>query len=238
MRRSLLSSALILLVALLPGAALAGSVFLNGVRIDSVRGQSFEKVTVRIDDQGNVHIDAPHYAVRTESVRAPAPAVAPAPAPVAPAPAPAPVVAPAPAPAPAPVVTPAPAPAPAQEPVPTRITKRYWLVTEQPAPGATGYDIDLYVNSQWVRKLRNVEQQVITELTGNLQPGKNTVTFIARKVDGAGGAGGSRGQVFRVLIGEGNVGGSNVMLDNVLVRFQRTAADTEDATEDFTLSTR
>jgi hypothetical protein len=234
MRRSLLSSALILLVALLPGAALAGSVFLNGVRIDSVRGQSFEKVTVRIDDQGNVHIDAPHYAVRTESVRTPAPA--PAPAPVAPAPAPAPVAAP--APAPAPVATPAPAPAPAQEPVPTRITKRYWLVTEQNAPGTTGYEIDLYVNSQWVRKLRNVESQVVAELTGNLQPGKNTVTFIARRVDGAGDPNGSRGQVFRVLIGEGNMGGSNVMLDNVLVRFQRTAADTEDATEDFTLSTR
>jgi hypothetical protein len=226
MRRSLLSSALVILAALLPASALAGSVFLNGVRIDSVRGQTFEKVSVRIDEQGNVHIDAPGYAVRT--VPAPAPA-----------PAPAPVVAPAPAPTPAPVVAPpAPAPAPAQEPVPTRITKRYWLVTEQETPGMTGYDIDLYVNSQWVRKLRNVEQQVIAELTGNLQPGKNTVTLIARKVDGAGGSGGSRGQVFRVLIGEGNMGGSNVMLDNVLVRFQRTAADTEDTTEDFTLSTR
>jgi hypothetical protein len=237
MRRSFLSSTLAVLAALLPATALAGSVFLNGVRIDSVRGQTFEKATVRIDEQGNVHIDAPGYAVRTVSVPAPAPAPTPAPAPVAPAPAPAPVVAPAPAPAPAPAVTPAPAPAPAEEPVPTRITKRYWLVTEQATPGVTGYDIDLYVNSQWVRKLRNVEQQVIAELTGNLQPGKNTVTFIARKVDGAS-PGGARGQVFRVLIGEGDMGGSNVMLDNVLVRFQRTAADTEDATEEFTLSTR
>jgi len=224
MRRSLLRSALVLLAALLPGVALAGSVFLNGVRIDSVRGQTFEKATVRIDDQGNVHIDAPHYAVRTESVPAPAPAAAPAPAPVAP--------------APAPVAAPAPAPAPVQEPAPTHITRRYWLVTEQDTPGATGYDIDLYVNSQWVRKLRNVESQVVTELTGNLQPGKNTVTFMARKQEGAGDSSGSRGQVFRILIGEGNMGGSHVMLDNVLVRFQRTAADTEDATEDFTLSTR
>jgi hypothetical protein len=43
---------------------------------------------------------------------------------------------------------------------------------------------------------------------------------------------------FKVIIGEGNVGGDNVMIDNPIIRFQRTAADTKDVSEEFTLTTR
>ena len=205
--------ALVLSALLLPVSALAGSVFLNGVRIDGVTNQKFEKVSsVRIDEKGNVHIDAPAYAVKV--VNAPS------------APAPAPAVA-APAPAPAPVDT-----------APARITRRYWLVTEQSAVGMSEYDIDLYVNSRWVRKLRNGEEQVISEVTRELQPGKNTVLMIARKVAGSSRRSESPQHVFKVIIGEGNEGGGNVMIDNPLIRFQRTAAETEDLSEEFTLITR
>ncbi|HEY0093900.1 MAG TPA: hypothetical protein VGB96_06230 [Archangium sp.] len=236
MRRSILA----LILALFPASALAGSVFLNGVLIDSVRDQKFEKVSsVRIDAQGNVHIDAPAYAVKTVNVPA-APAPAPVAAPVAPAPAPAPApVAQAPAPAPAPVATPAPAPAaPAVDTAPARITRRYWLVTEQSATGMTEYDIDLYVNSKWVRKLRNHEEQVITDITPLLQPGKNAVLFMARKVAAGSRKSESPQHVFKVIIGEGNEGGGRVMIDNPLLRFQRTAAQSEDVTEELTLTTR
>ena len=34
------------------------------------------------------------------------------------------------------------------------------------------------------------------------------------------------------------MGGDNVMIDNKLVQFQRTAADTQDVSEEFTLTTR
>ncbi|HEX5751529.1 MAG TPA: hypothetical protein VFZ09_35230 [Archangium sp.] len=241
-RRSI--PALVLSALLLPMSALAGSVFLNGVRIDGVTNQKFEKVaSVRIDDKGNVYIDAPAYAVKL--VNAP---VAPAPAPVAaaPAPAPAPVapVAPPPAPAPTPAPAPAPAvatPAPAPAPVdtaPARITRRYWLVTEQPVVGMAEYDIDLYVNSRWVRKLRSAEDQVITEITHLLQPGKNTVLMMAHKVASGSRRSESPQHVFKVIIGEGNEGGGNVMIDNPLIRYQRTAAETEDQSEEFTLTTR
>ncbi|QRK07562.1 hypothetical protein JQX13_47450 [Archangium violaceum] len=219
------------LTALLPVSALAGSVYLNGVRIDGVSNQKFEKVTaVRIDEQGNVHIEAPAYAVKV--VNAPPPAPVPAkPAPVTPAP-----VA---SPAPAPVATPAPARAPAPvATAPARITRRYWLATEQSAPGMTEYDIDLFINSRWVRKLRNGEEQVITELTRYLQPGKNTVTMMAHKVAAGSRRSESPQHVFKVIIGEGNEGGGNVMIDNPLIRFQRTAAETEDMSEEFTLTTR
>lgn len=229
MNRPLIRAALVLASTLLPAAALAGSVYLNGVKIDGVTNQKFEKATVRIDEAGNVHIDAPGYAARVVSAPPPTPA---------PAATPAPSTTPAtPAQQPQAAAPAAPA-APAEEVAPERITRRYWLVTEQSVPGMTEYDIDVYVNSKWIRKLRNNEEQVVLEMTRHLQPGKNTVLFTAHKAAGGSRRSVSPGHVFKVLIGEGNVGGDNVMIDNKLLQFQRTAADTQDVSEEFTLTTR
>ncbi|MCP3144926.1 hypothetical protein [Pyxidicoccus xibeiensis] len=242
MNRLTSSAALAAMLALVPVGALAGSVFLNGVKIDGVTNQKFEKATVRIDEAGNIHIDAPGYAARVSTVTpsAAAPVAAPtqaptAQAPVAQAPAAAPVAG-----APAAPVAQAPAPgAPAQAPaVPGRITQRYWLVTEQTVPGMTDYDIDVFVNSTWLRKLRGNEDQVVADITRHLHPGANTVTLIARKLVGGSRRSNSPNHVFRVIIGEGNEGGGNVMIDNPLIRFQTTAADSQDATKEFTLTTR
>jgi hypothetical protein len=237
MHRSLFRAALVLASTLLPAVALAGSVYLNGVKIDGVTNQKFEKATVRIDEFGNVLIEAPGYAARVVS----APPATPAPAATPPAPptatTPAPAAQPAPAQPPQAAAPVAPE-APAAEEVPERITRRYWLVTEQNVPGMTEYDIDVYVNSKWIRKLRNNEEQVVLEVTRHLQPGKNTLLFTARKAATGSRRSLSASHVFKVLIGEGNVGGDNVMIDNKLVQFQRTAADTQDVSEEFTLTTR
>jgi hypothetical protein len=230
MHRLNLSAAVFVLVGLMaPAVALAASVYLNGVRIDGVTNQKFEKATVRIDEKGDVHISAPGYAVRVESAPAPAAPVAPPPAPAA---APAPAVPPA---AAAPVTPP---PAPAAPEAPPTLTRRYWLVTEQSVPGMAEYDIDLYINSKWIRKLRNNEEQLIVEITRHLQPGKNTVLFSAQKVVMGTPKSYSPQHYFKVIIGEGNVGGANVMIDNPIIRFQRTAADTKNVSEEFTLTTR
>jgi pyruvate/2-oxoglutarate dehydrogenase complex dihydrolipoamide acyltransferase (E2) component len=233
MHRSIHPAFFVLAGLMAPAVALAASVYLNGVRIDGVTNQKFEKATVRIDEKGDVHINAPGYAVRVETAPAPvAPApVAPPPAPAAPAAAPAPAVPPAAA-APA---TPAP---PAAPEAPPSLTRRYWLVTEQSVPGMAEYDIDLYINSKWIRKLRNNEEQIITDITRHLQPGKNTVLFSAQKVVVGTPKSYSPQHYFKVIIGEGNVGGDNVMIDNPIIRFQRTAADTKNVSEEFTLTTR
>lgn len=241
MYRLLPSAALAAVLALAPTGALAGSVYLNGVKIDGVTNQKFEKATVRIDEAGNVFIDAPGYAARVTAVTPPAPQTqAPVAAPVAGAPA-APVAgAPAAAPvagAPAAPVAGAPVGAPAPM-VPGRITQRYFLVTEQTVPGMTEYDIDVFVNSKWLRKLRGNEDQVVTDITRNLLPGANNVTLIARKAASGTRRSNSPNHVFRVIIGEGNEGGGNVMIDNPLIRFQTTAADSQDVTKEFTLTTR
>ncbi|WP_163997363.1 hypothetical protein [Pyxidicoccus caerfyrddinensis] len=243
MNRLLPSAALAAVLALAPMGALAGSVFLNGVKIDGVTNTKFEKATVRIDEAGNIYIDAPGYAARVTTVTPPAPTAPVAPAPQAAAPTtqpPASAAAPVPgAPAApvagAPVAPSAPAPAPV---VPGRITQRYYLVTEQTVPGMTEYDIDVYVNSKWLRKLRGNEDQVVSDITRSLEPGTNNVTLIARKVGSGSRRSNSPNHVFRVIIGEGNEGGGNVMIDNPLIRFQTTAADSQDVTKEFTLTTR
>ncbi|RKH48496.1 hypothetical protein D7Y23_20090 [Corallococcus sp. AB050B] len=220
--------ALTVAASLVPMLALAGSVFLNGVKIDGVTNTRFEKATVRIDAEGNVHIDAPGYAARVTTVT---------PTPATPAPATPPPAAAVPD---AGVVAPAPAPAAPATPAasPGRITQRYWLVTEQTTPGMTDFDIDVYVNSRWLRRLRNNEDQVVMDITSQLRPGANAVTLIARKQSTGSRRSTSSGNVFKVIIGEGNEGGGNVMIDTPLIRFQKTAADAQDATEEFTLTTR
>jgi hypothetical protein len=52
------------LVLVLVGMVQARSVFLNGVKIDRLKSQTFEKCKVTIDENGNVHIHAPGYSVR------------------------------------------------------------------------------------------------------------------------------------------------------------------------------
>ncbi|NTX54967.1 hypothetical protein HUA74_41320 [Myxococcus sp. CA051A] len=230
------------MVALSPLGALAGSVYLNGVLIDGVTNQKFEKATVRIDEAGNIHIDAPGYRASTSSATPP---------PTAPAQAAAPPATPRTTPAAAQPSTPqamaVPAAAqgtppaaatPAVATTPGRITQRYWLVTEQTVPGMTEYDIDVYVNSRWLRKLRGNEDQVVVDVTKHLQPGSNQVMLMARKVSTGSRRSDSPKHVFRVIIGEGNEGGGNVMIDNPLIRFQTTAAESKDVTQEFTLTTR
>ena len=41
------------------GSVGAVEVYVNGVNIEGLTNQTFEKVNVRLDEKGNVHIDAP-----------------------------------------------------------------------------------------------------------------------------------------------------------------------------------
>src|SRR5687768_14981178 len=104
MHRLISTAALVLLAALLlPTSALAGAVYLNGLRIDGnsnlkfEKEVKFEKATVRIDEKGDVYIEVKGFKVMADTIAAPpAPVAAPVPpvAPVAPPPA---IAAPAPA---------------------------------------------------------------------------------------------------------------------------------------------
>jgi len=190
-------------IALLgPMPASAGSVFLNGTKVDGLTNTKIDKCSAEFDAKSNVLLTCPGYAVRVEGA------------------------------------DPAKPPPAKEEPAPTQVNKHYFLVTEQGQIGASDYDFDLFINSKFVRKLRSEEEQIVTELTKHLQPGKNVVTFVAKKRVGKDRHSFSPEHFFRVIIGEGAAGGDKVMIDEALVTFQKTAADTADATQEFALDAR
>lgn len=200
-------------IALLaPALAFGKAVYLNDVRIDNVQGVrnlKLEKASVRIDEKGDIFIDAPGYQIKVVDHSSGGSGQQSSPTVI------------------------------AEESVANaKLTQRYFLVTEQTAPGFTEFDIDVYVNSKWIRKLRNTEEQIYTEITRYLIPGKNTILLNARKVSNGARKSQSADHVFRVIIGEGNVGGNHVMIDRPLVDFKRTAADQENLSKEFAFVTR
>jgi hypothetical protein len=188
-----------LAVALLSFAALpaAASVFLNGVNIDGVVGQTFENCSVTIDEKGNILITAKGYEVQTSSPKPPTPA---------------------------PSATPV-------EPV----TKRYFLVTEQPITGMAQYDVDVFINSVWVKRVSSDEPQVILEVTKHMHKGKNSVHMTATKNLKDGRKSTTPQHTFTIHVGEGNVGGNNVMIDNSLLEYTRTAADLQNHDDEYSI---
>jgi len=54
-------------VAAFPGAATAGTLYVNGVRADGLRTFEFHAVDVRVDEHGDVWVDAPQYKVEVDA---------------------------------------------------------------------------------------------------------------------------------------------------------------------------
>ena len=195
--------------------ALLASIFLNGVNVDGVRSQAFEKCrTVKVDAAGDIHLDCPGYQVEAAPA---AQAAAPAPA------------------AAANGTTPAVA---AAGFAPQALSKRYWLVTEQTEGGVAQYDVDVFINSKWVRKVKSLEGQIVLDVTKYLNAGPNKVLFAATKHLESGRKSTSPAAFVKVIVGEGQAGGNNVMIDNPIVEFRRTAAETDNVNEEFSVQGR
>jgi hypothetical protein len=188
----------------MPTLLLAASIFLNGVNIDGVRGQNFEKCrAVRVDEKGNLHLDCPGY--QAESVGGQAAVVLPT------------------------------IPVAGAAVVPTGLAKHYFLVTEQNDGGAAQYDVDVYVNSRWVRKVRSGDEQIVLDITRYLSAGPNKVLFAATKRARKGGTATS---FVRFIVGEGESSGAQVLIDNPLLECKRTAAEMDNVNEEFTVQAR
>jgi hypothetical protein len=207
-----------------PVVAAGPKLSLNGINIDGVTNQRFENCSVTIDALGNVNIEAKGYTVRPAAGSA-SPALKAVP------------LAPPPGPPVAAAAAPAPTAAPAAAPAPDKLSRRYFLVTEQTRPDGTQFDIAVFINAKWIRELKSQEDQVVTEVTRYLRPGPNKVTLAATKRPGERKST-SPDVVYRVVIGEGDQGGDHVRIDLPMVDARRTAAEPADVTEEFTLVAR
>ena len=92
--------------------------------------------------------------------------------------------------------------------------------------------------TKWIKRFKNDDEQVVFEITKHLVPGRNKVLFAATKNVTAGRTSSSPTVFYRLVIGEGEVGGGNVMIDNPLIDVKRTAAEGENVTEERELIAR
>ena len=181
----------------------AASIFLNGVNIDGVRAQNFEKCrAARVDDKGNVYLDCPGY--QAESISGSGAAI--------------------------PTI-----PVAGASLVPARLSKHYFLVTEQNDGAAAQYDVDVYVNSKWVRKVRSGDEQIVLDISRYLSPGANKLLFAATKRVPKAAAPTS---FVRLIVGEGESSGSQVLIENPLLECKRNGAEVDNVNEEFTLQAR
>jgi hypothetical protein len=120
---------------------------------------------------------------------------------------------------------------------PGRVTRRYFLYTEQKPPGAQ-FDLNVFVNAQWIREVKASEVQTHAEITKYLRPGPNKVTLAATKRMAGEGLPQGGDVALRIVIGEGNVGGDHLMIDRPLVETARYAAELDDKTEEFVIDAR
>ena len=118
------------------------------------------------------------------------------------------------------------------------MTKHYWLVSEDANSAQAQYDLDVFINSKWIRKVKAGEPQIVLEVTKFLQPGPNKVLVAATKHIEAGRKSTSAASFIKVVVGEGESGGNTIMIDNPLVDCKRTAAETDNVNEEFTLQAR
>lgn len=118
-----------------------------------------------------------------------------------------------------------------------RPTKHYFLVPQQSVLGMTGYDIDVFIDGTWVTRFRNGEQENPIDVTKYVAVGPNKVLFTAHKTAGERKSF-SPEHTFTVLVGEGSAGADQVVIDNPLLTFKRTAADTDDVTQEFSFTGR
>ena len=206
----LLSSLLVAVLLLaLPAAAAARSIFLNDQNIDSVRGQTFEGVDVVIDANGNIVIRSDKY-----SIQGPAAAAGATPAVV------------------------APTPEPERFPhIPRGL--RYWLVSEENAPGASQYDFDVFVNGNLVKTVRSGEGQVVEDVSRFVVPGENVVTITARKNFGTGRKSDSKDIFHRLYLGRGALNESGaIVIDAPDLDYRRTAADVENFSDQLSFTVK
>ena len=105
---------------------------------------------------------------------------------------------------------------------------RYWLISEENAPGMSQYDFDIFVNGNLVKTVKSGEPQVIEDITRFVIPGANNVTITARKNFGAGRKSESKDYFQRVYIGKGALNDTGaIIIDTPDIDYRKSAADVQ-----------
>ena len=128
--------------------------------------------------------------------------------------------------------------APGAAPAANTPSQRYFLVGIAGRPGESQWEIDVFVNSKFVRKINGREPQTSVEVTKYLQVGRNTVHLQAARIMPLGPRSSSPQAYVEVVVGEGNHSGGALLVNNPIVRYRKTAAESGTEVRDFVLVAR
>lgn len=105
------------------------------------------------------------------------------------------------------------------------LAHRYYLVSAGKQPKSAQYDVDVFANGKWIRKIRSSEGQVVIEIGKHLKKGRNLINFTATKnYGGKPRASTSAEHYLRVLVGIGTTGGGTVSISKTLADFRAPAS--------------
>lgn len=205
----ILSLILALTVVVGPTSAQARKVYLNGVDISAVRGQTFKQATVAIDSNGDIRIDAPGYKVevvdQNQGDKKP------------------------------PQSTPVTVANDRGGPNPL-LTKRYYLVSQPSPEGRAQYDFKLTVNGVMRKKIAAGTPQVIMEISSWLQVGENEIVVVASKNLEGGQKSTAASDQSRIVIGTGGEEAKIVKIDRILASMQVDASTTSNQHKRFVIT--
>jgi hypothetical protein len=198
--RSHLGAALAVALAAFLAApfASARNVYLNGVEIGDLRGQTFKDATVYIDDVGDVHINSDRYKVEVVDEDGKPGGAASA------------------------VDEQDAAGANPQ------LRQRYFLVTKPSPAGRAQYDVAIKVNGVQRRVVKAGDKELIIEVSAWFKAGSNTVELVATKNLRGGRASTSSDDKARIILGAGHEDGSIVKVDVINVDFKYDASQLDD----------
>lgn len=119
-----------------------------------------------------------------------------------------------------------------------KLAKRYWLVSKHNKKGQAQYDVDIFVNDTFVKKVRANDDATVLEVTKFVKAGANKVRLVAVKNLGDRRLSSSVVDFLEIVVGEGAVGGGTVTIDKAVVSYKRTAAEVGDFKDDFSFTGR
>jgi hypothetical protein len=176
----------------LASVAMAGNLYINGTFVDSrsIPGVELEEVDVRVDEAGNIYIEAPGYKIEVVD---PAGGTT--------------------TPPPSNNTVSSTGGQRTTTPPPGAsgvAAARWWLVTED--NGSSGHQIEIWINGKLAQTLRSGDPQKIVDVGPWLQAGPNEILMKSNSTNASGGS-------FYVYIGTGSDESGTVVMDNPQVQF-------------------
>jgi hypothetical protein len=131
-----------------------------------------------------------------------------------------------------------PAPPPGGATGPAEGDRRFWLISKFNDRGAAGFDVEVYINNTFVKKIRAGDDPLVLDVSRFIQPGDNRISMLATKNPTAARGSRSPADTLEVVLGEGIASGGTVTIDKVHATFKRNGSESGTLREDYLVTAR